>query len=98
MLLTVAVAFPWTNSLSGIYMRRTGPRTQRSRYQSPATLPGLRVELMLPPIVVKGLVVRGLVKGSTGDNARGCQNVSSFERTRIDGMLCFLVHLQFTHS
>jgi|ERR1700730_2286374 hypothetical protein len=49
MLLTVAVAFPGANSLLGIYMRRSGAMTLSSRYQNPATLPGLWVELMFPP-------------------------------------------------
>src|SRR6266851_4726306 len=31
-------------------MRRTGPARTRSRYQNPATLPGLRVEGMGPPL------------------------------------------------
>src|SRR5437588_3788194 len=50
-LLTVAVALSSTNTLFGIYRRKNGPITMRSRYQSPATLPGLRVKVMFPPAV-----------------------------------------------
>src|ERR1700737_511319 len=50
MLLAVAAALPCTNSLLGMYMRRMGPARTRSRYQRPATLPGLRVGLMSPPL------------------------------------------------
>jgi hypothetical protein len=51
MLLTVAVTFPSTKRLLGIYMRHSGPITMRSRYQNPATLPGLWVELMFLPLL-----------------------------------------------
>src|ERR1700684_471542 len=50
MLLAVAVALPATNSLSGMYMRRSGPMSVSNRYQIPATLPGLRVEFMFPSL------------------------------------------------
>src|SRR6266568_870233 len=35
-------------------MRRSGPMTQRSRYQSPATLPGLGVEVIFPLLYEAG--------------------------------------------
>jgi hypothetical protein len=46
---TVAPAFPVTNSLLGIHIRRSGPMGLTSRYQTPTTLPGLGVELIFPP-------------------------------------------------
>src|SRR5215472_2511068 len=49
-LAAVAVAFPYTNNLSGIYMRRRTPTTEARMYKSPATLAFWLSEVMCPPI------------------------------------------------
>src|SRR5207247_2927057 len=61
MLLTVAAAFPLTNRVFGIYIRRSGPRKTRSKYQSPATRPGLliillRIEALRVEVMVTSVV------------------------------------------
>src|SRR6266849_9931051 len=80
MLLAVAEAFPCTMSLLGTYAMAKKPGMDMRMYSRPANLPGFLVELMLSFLVCKGLVVRDLVKGSTGDNAEGGRNVSPHEQ------------------
>src|ERR1044071_8079234 len=58
-------------------MRRSGPPSTRSRYQSPATLPGLRTELMYPPLV-NGACCTGLI----GDTREAIEKVSPSTPTR----------------
>src|SRR6266481_3158493 len=72
MLLAVAAAFPWTMILPGTYIMAKKPGIDMSMYNKPASLPGFLVELMLPPLL-KGLVVRGLVKGSTGETPKAIE-------------------------
>src|SRR5882672_5289411 len=74
-LLAVAAAFAWTISLLGTYIMAQKPGMDVRMYSRPANLPGFLVGLML-----SSLVVRGLVKGSTGDNGEGCRNVSPREQ------------------
>src|SRR6202008_2844849 len=75
MLLAVALALPCTNSLLGMERMRIGPGTAGSRYRNPSTLPGLRVELMCPPL-------REYCLKYGGDG----QNVSSHEQKAVRGM------------
>jgi hypothetical protein len=49
------------------------PTIEKSRYSEPASLPGFLVELMVSSIAAKGLVVRGLVKGSTGETPKAAE-------------------------
>src|SRR5215510_3964933 len=48
-LAAVSVAFPYTNNLLGMYMRRRTPTTEARMYKSPATLAFLLSEVMCPP-------------------------------------------------
>src|SRR5207248_5415246 len=64
MLLTVAAAFPLTNRVFGIYIRRSGPRKTRSKYQSPATRPGLLIIL----VRIEALRVEVMVTSVVGDS------------------------------
>src|SRR5215831_15307876 len=49
-LAAVSVAFPYTNNLLGMYMRRRTPITEARMYKSPATLAFLLSEVMCPRI------------------------------------------------
>src|SRR5713101_6466074 len=81
MLLAVAAAFPWTMSLLGTYIMAKKPGMDMRMYSRPANLPGFLVELM-----VSSLVVRGLVKGSTGETPEA---VEMFRDTQFRKLLLY---------
>src|SRR5258708_37860210 len=89
MLLAVAAAFPWTISLLGTYIMAKKPTIDVSTYSKPANLPGFLVELMM-----SSLVVRGLVKGSTGEAPKALE---MFRRTQFRKLLLYPSELQ-THA
>src|SRR6266849_3763121 len=62
------------------------PGIEKSTYSKPANLPGFLVELML-----SSLVVRGLVKGSTGETPKA---VEMFRRTQFRKLLLYPSELQ----
>jgi hypothetical protein len=47
----VTPAFAWTISLPGTYPMAKKPTIDTSTYSKPANLPGLRVELIFPPLL-----------------------------------------------
>jgi len=66
------------------------PTMDVSTYSKPANLPGFFVELMLSSLVVRSPVQGAWRKGSTGDNADACQNVSpSEQKAAVDEPLVF---------
>src|SRR5690348_18183426 len=94
MLLAVAAALTCTNSLLGMYTRRSGPSRTRSRYQNPTTLPGLRGELMRPPswigrgqglegdtLMADGKVSTARARNPTGNSLWGFIIITYLSRT-----------------
>ena len=76
-------------------MRRSGPRTQRGRYQSPATLPGLWVEVMVPPSLNGPCEGSGADKNLRRESATVHYRLNSSRRrfvcARLTGIsVCFL--------
>src|SRR5882724_10063291 len=59
-------------------MRAKAPGIDTSKYSKPANLPGLLVELMLPP-----LFVRGLVKGSTEETPKAAKVFRHTSKRRL---------------